>query len=191
MPPVAPGDGEGLEQARHAVVGDASAIAAGLVAKCAGDPALPQPSWTGNEQVLMASDPCAIDQMCHDGTINAARSAHVEILDAGRLSQGGELESGDQTLGVPFGGLAIDQQAEAIFKAEAVVCGMGLALLVQCLDHAGEAEGDEPFGGGMDQQGGSPFNGSSPVRGCSNAEAEVVRDFLRGRHCRARSPGSI
>ncbi len=69
----------------------------------------------------------------------------LQILDAGSLSQGGELESSDQTLGVPFGGFAIDQQAEAVLKAEAVVCGMGLALLVQCLDHAGEAEGDEPF----------------------------------------------
>lgn len=156
-----------------------------------GDPALSEAGGSGDEQVLVSADPGAVDEVSHHGAVDAAWGAQVEIFYTGRLAEGGELEAGGQPLGVPFSGLPIDQKAQAFFEAEAVEGGFGLALLVQCLDHAGEAEGDEPFGGGMDQQGGSPFNGNSPVRGCSNAEAEAVRGFLRGRRCRARSPGSI
>ena len=105
----------------------------------------------------MPADPGAVDEVRHHGAIDAAWGAQVEILYTGGLAEGGELEAGGQPLGVPFGGLAIDQKAQAVFEAEAVEGGLGLALLVQCLDHAGEAEGDEPFGGGMDQQGGVSF----------------------------------
>jgi len=110
-----------------------------------------------DEQVLVAPDPGAVDEMGHDGAVDAAGRAQVEVLHAGGLSQGGELEGGDQALGVPLSGLAVHQEAEPVLEAEVVERGRGLALLVQCRGHAGEAERDEPLGGGMDQQDGVSF----------------------------------
>lgn len=81
------------------------------------------------------------------------RGAQVEIFHTGGLAKSGKLEAGRQSLGVPLSGLAVDQKAQALFEAKAVERGRRLALLVQCLDHAGEAEGDEPLGSRMDQQG--------------------------------------
>lgn len=157
MSTVASGDGERLEETAHPMVGNGVAVAACLVTERAGDPAFSQAGRAGDEQVLVAPDPCAIDQMSHDCAIDAARGAQVEILDTGGLAQGGELEAGSQSLGVPLSSLPINQKAEAFFEAEAVEGGRGVTLLIQRLGHAGEAEGDQAPGCGMDQQGGISF----------------------------------
>ena len=81
-----------FEHARGALIEDRSSIPACLVAKGAGDPALAQTGGPGNQQVCMPRDPAAIRKMRHDTTVKATRRAQVQILDAGFLAQGGELE---------------------------------------------------------------------------------------------------
>ena len=179
MPPVALGDGERLEQARHPVVGDGAAIAAGLVAERAGDPAFSEAGRAGDEQVFVAADPASIDQVPHDRAVDPARGAQIEILDAGSLAEGGELEPGSQAPGIALGGFPVDQQAEPVLEAQGFEGGVGTALFVQGLGHAGEAEGDEPLGCRVGQQDLAPFNGSSLGRGCWGAAGAGPRGRLR------------
>lgn len=111
-------DGKRFEEARDAVIGDSTAVAAGFVAKGTGDPTLSEASRAGDQQVLVAVDPCAVDEVRHHCSVDAARGAQVEIFHAGRLSEGCELEPGGQPLGIAFSGFAVDQQTEAVLEAE-------------------------------------------------------------------------
>ena len=49
--PVAAGERQGREQARHAVVEDGQILPAGLVAERAGEPAFADPAWPGDQEV--------------------------------------------------------------------------------------------------------------------------------------------
>ena len=137
VPSVAAGEREGLEQPRHAMVEDGAVVAAGLVAERAGDPALADAGRAGDQQILVAVDPVASDELLEQGAVEAADGAQIDILDDGGLAQAGELEARDEALVVALGGLAVDQQAEALLEAE---CGdVGLSsLLLERLGHAGK-----------------------------------------------------
>lgn len=76
--------------------------------------------------------------MGHDGAVETAGRAQVEVLDAGGLAQRGELQAGDEAAGVALVGFAVDEEAEALLEGQAVGDGRG-ALLVEGLGHAGEA----------------------------------------------------
>lgn len=157
LPRGAPGDGQRLEETRRPVIEDAPAVPACLVSEGAGDPTLAQAGLPADQQVLVAPDPAAIDEMGHDGAVEAARRAQVEVLDAGGLAQGGELQAGCQALGIPVGRLVIDQEAEPVLEPEGVERVRGLALRIQRRGHAGEAERDQPLGSGVCQQGSVSF----------------------------------
>ena len=167
MPSVAACQREGLEQPRHAMVEDGAVVAACLVAERACDPALADAGRTGDEQVLLAADPVAIDQLGEEGALDAARRAQIDILDDGSLAQGGELQACDEPLVVALGDLAVDHQAEPHLEGQRG--GIGLALLiVEGLGHAGKSEGGEAFMGVVDEHEVSFWlvSGSSRGRGC-------------------------
>src|SRR6478609_11034056 len=69
---VAAGEREHLEQARHAMVEDRAVIAAGLVAEGTGDPTLAHPRRPDDQQVMVAIDPVAGDQLLKQATIETA-----------------------------------------------------------------------------------------------------------------------
>jgi len=69
--------------------------------------------------------------MRHDGAVEATRRAQVEILDAGGLPEGRELQAGGQAFGGALGGLAIDQEAETILEAKRLEGWAATALLVR------------------------------------------------------------
>jgi len=117
---VAAGDGELLEEARDAVVEDVAAVATGLVADGAGDPAFTEAGGAGDQQVLRAIDPCAVGEMGDDGAVETARRAQIEVLDAGGLAERCELQAGDEAAGVAFGGFAVDEEAEALLEGQAI-----------------------------------------------------------------------
>ena len=71
----------------------------------------------------MAGGPAAIRKMRHDTAVQPARRAQVQILDAGVLAQRGKLEPGGQFLAVTFGGLTVDQEAEALFERKGIEGG--------------------------------------------------------------------
>ena len=153
---VTPGQGEGLEETWDAVIDDAAPVPTGFVTQGAGNPAFAEAGLTGDQQVLMAIDPAAVDQMRHDGAVEATWGAQIKILDAGGLPEGGELQAGGQALGVALGGLAIDQEAEALFEAKRLEGWAGAALLVQRAGHSGQAERGEALGSGVGQHQSSP-----------------------------------
>lgn len=153
VPPVAPRKGESLEEARGAVIHDAAIIAAGLVAKSAGDPALAQASRAGDQQILMTTDPTAIDKVGHDGGVDPTGRAHVDVFDAGLLPEGGNPEPRGQALGSPHGGFTVDEKAEPFLEAEGIEGRGSLPLLLQRLSHALEAKGLQTIRCGVYQQG--------------------------------------
>ena len=75
MTAVTPGDGERLEQPWHTVVDHGASVTAGLVSERTGDPALSKAGGPSDQQVLVPVDPAAIDQLGHDGAVEAARVA--------------------------------------------------------------------------------------------------------------------
>ena len=46
-----------------------------------GDPAFADASRPGDEQIVLAADPIAIDELGKEGAIDAARSAQIDIFD--------------------------------------------------------------------------------------------------------------
>ena len=70
---VAAGERERLEQPRQAMIEDGTIVAAGLVAERAGDPALAGPGRAGDQEVLLAVDPVAVDELGEEGAVDAAR----------------------------------------------------------------------------------------------------------------------
>ena len=144
---VAAGERQGLEQPRQPVVEDGAIVAAGLVAERAGDPALADAGRADDQQVLLAVDPVAGDELGEQGSVEAARGAQIDVLDDGGLPQRGELQARGEALVLALDRLAVDHQGETLLEGE---CGdVGLAaLVVEGLGHAGQAEGDQAFVGG-------------------------------------------
>ena len=113
-------EGERLEQARDAVILDRMIVAASLVAEGASNPTLAQAGWPCDEQVLVAVDPVAADESGEDGAVDAAWCAQIDVFHARALAQRGELEAGRETLGVSFGGFAIDKKADAFLERQGI-----------------------------------------------------------------------
>ena len=86
--------------------------------------------------------------MGEDAAVEAAGRAQVDVLDAGGMAQGCELQPGSEAAGVALGGFAVDEQAGALLEGHDLA-GRGAALIVERPGHAGQAEGDEAVAGGM------------------------------------------
>src|SRR5215218_23782 len=94
-----------------------------------------QVGWTGDQDALVAVEPAAGGQPLEQRPVEAARGAQVDVLDAGVVPQGGELQPRCQAPALALGGLAVDQQAEPLLKAERSDVGRA-SLIVQRLGHA-------------------------------------------------------
>jgi len=124
---VAMGELEIGEEARQAVVEDACAIAAGLLAKRAGKPGLAHAARPGDEQVLALPDPFARGQLAEQIPVEPARGAVVDILDRrADMAQLRRPHSALVALGAAVRCLAVDQQADPLGMAERG--GVGLLL---------------------------------------------------------------
>jgi len=156
MATVTAGKREGFEHARGPLIEDGPPIPASLVTQCAGNPTFAKAGRTSYQQVLMPGDPTAIRKMGHDTAVKPTRRAQVQILDAGILAQGGELQPRGELFAVTLSGLAVDQQAESVLERE-VVKGARPSLLFQRLGNAGQAESQQSVMGGMGQHFG-PFS---------------------------------
>src|SRR6266545_2133469 len=115
---VAARERECFEQPRKAMIEDGTIVAAGLVAECASDPTLAGSCCSGDEQVVLASDPIAIDELGQEGTVDAARGTQIDIFDDGGLPQRGELQPRDEPSVLPLGDLAIDHEAEPLLEGK-------------------------------------------------------------------------
>src|ERR1700736_6452470 len=101
-------------------------------------PCATQPTAACSASETLPNPPCSPTTTVDQAAVETARSAVVDILEAGGLAQLGKA----QTLGergiVAFDGLAIDQHRQALVEAEAIAVGQAL-LLLERLGHAGEA----------------------------------------------------
>ena len=117
---VAPSEGECLEQTRDALILDRTIVAAGFVTEGASNPTFAEPGCSCNEQVLIAVDPVADDESSEDSAVDAAWRAQIDVFHACGLAQRSELEARCETLGVSFGGFAIDQKSDAFFERQGI-----------------------------------------------------------------------
>ena len=153
MPAVAAGQRERLEQPRHAMVEDGAIVAACLVAERAGDPAFADAGRAGDQQVVLALDPVAGDEAWRTrlGRGRAASRRSMSSMTAIWRSPA-NFSRVTRRLFSPFDDLAVDHQGEPLLEGERG--GVGLAaLIVEGLGHAGQAEGDRAFVGGLGEHG--------------------------------------
>ena len=99
---------------------DRTIVAASFVTESASDPAFAQIGCPCDEQVLIAVDPIAADESGEDGAVDAAWRAQIDVFHACALAQRGELEARRETLGVSFGGFAINQKSDAFFERQGI-----------------------------------------------------------------------
>ena len=120
---VAAGERQCLEQPRNPMVEDRTIVATSLVAERAGDPSLADPGRADDQQVMLAVDPVAGGELGEEGAVEASRGPQIDVLDDGRLPQGGEIQAGHESSVLALGDLAIDQEANRSSKASASMSG--------------------------------------------------------------------
>ena len=98
----------------------------------------------------MLGEPLAAGQAGHQGFIEAALGAVIEVLKRRAGAQFGLLQAGAQAAGGAHAGLPIEQQAEAFLKAQTPGRGL-LELFLEGVVHARQAQALERLQGRMDQ----------------------------------------
>lgn len=132
------GEGELVEKPSKPLIAHREPATRGLVADGASQETLAATGRAQDQNIVVLVQPAATGEAVDQAAVETARSAVVDILEAGGLAQLGKA----QTLGergiVAFDGLAIDQHRQALVEAEAIAVGQAL-LLLERLGHAGEA----------------------------------------------------
>ncbi len=132
-------DGQRLEKPRGAEVADGESPAAGVVSEGAGEVALSRAGGTGDDAVFVAAQPVAFGEGMHEGLVQSAGLAVVDVFDAGVLAQFGLVEAGLQPSVVLFGLLAIEEEGEALVEVERVVAA-GFELFAVGVVHSGQPQ---------------------------------------------------
>jgi hypothetical protein len=101
------------------------------------------------------ADPLTRGEPEDERSVEPARGSEVEILDARRHVELGDLEQTRQAPVVPERNLALEEQREPILEGELRRVAHS-QLLLERLSHAGEPELVESFDGLLDQHTGSP-----------------------------------
>src|SRR5712691_9904195 len=96
----------------------------------------------------MPIDPIAGNELLEQRLVEPARRLEVDVLSHGVLAQARESQSAHESFVLALGGLAVDQEREPLIEVERGDVGL-LALFLQRLCHADEAECDETVVGGM------------------------------------------
>src|SRR5215475_311075 len=71
------------EEARHACVVRAVALAAGPLSEGAGEPSFTEPAFSANEKIAFFRDPAAGRELLEEGFVELALCAVVDVLDRG------------------------------------------------------------------------------------------------------------
>ena len=120
---VAASDAQGFEQTRDAMVENRAVIAAGFVSESTSNPTFAQAAGPGDQQVLVAIDPVAADELGEDGPVDATWGAQIDVFYACILAQRRKLEAHGEPACITFGGFAIDKKADAIFERQGIEIG--------------------------------------------------------------------
>ena len=145
--PVA-GAGEFGDEFGHAPVEHGHLLPAGLVGERTGQEGLSGSCGSDDDQVEGLADPVAGGEFGQRGACDAAAGAAVDVLEIGADAQLGMAEVSEVALVVAVPGLAFDHHGEAIVEVELVDVG-DVALFLEGLDHAEEAELQQTFNIGL------------------------------------------
>ena len=102
--------------------------------------------------MLVLADPGAGGELLEQATIEPARRAQIGVLDHCVLAQPGLTQPASETLALPGGRLAVDQQAKPVF-ARQVIGGRVALHLDERVGHGGQAEAAQALDHGVDQHG--------------------------------------
>jgi len=84
---VAAGQGKRCEQTRRSVIDRREIIAAGFIAKGAGEVTFADACWPGDQQVATLADPFVGGELLQKASIETTGSPIIDILDAGGLPE--------------------------------------------------------------------------------------------------------
>ena len=101
MAPVAARQGEVFEELGPAVIEHRAIVAAGLVAEAQASQLLPTPLGPTSGQIVVGVDPFALGELLEQGAVETARTAIIDVFDAGLLAQFGDAQSRRQALVLP------------------------------------------------------------------------------------------
>ena len=90
------------------------ALAAGLVAQCAGQPRLPDAGWAADDQVLAGADPLAGGELLEQRAIEAAWRAIIGVLDHRAVPQSCLAQPMTEAFVFAARRLTIQQQAKPV-----------------------------------------------------------------------------
>jgi len=143
---VAVGDGELAEQLGDIAVEGAEALPAGLVGQGASQIRLADAGRSGNQAVLVVTDPVAGGQLVDGGAVQASAVAEVDVFDAGVQLEASIAQPVAQRPVFLPRPLTLDELREAVLEAQVSALGRASVLLVG-LGHAIEFHGVESVEG--------------------------------------------
>jgi hypothetical protein len=128
-----------FEELGHAVVEHRSIVATGLVAERRGQPTFADAGWSNERQIVVGIDPVALGQLLEQRAVKTARTAIINIFDAGLLAQLGIAQAGYEPFVAPPRRFAIKEEPKPFAMTKVI----GLALCIdfgEGLGHALKAE---------------------------------------------------
>jgi hypothetical protein len=105
----------------------------------AGEEALADAAWAGEQQVASGADPVARAELEEQAAVEAARGLIVDVLETRVMAETGSFGPVLKPLLTPEGDLLIEQQAEPFSMIERAGFGLSVETL-EAPGHAGEAE---------------------------------------------------
>ena len=148
--PIASCQSEGGKESWGAMIGDGEILAAGLLAKGAGEPALADTGRPGQQEPVVLSDPVAGGELEEERAVEAAIGPEIDILDLRVMAQPGSPGAGLEALQASQRRFAIEQDGKPLAVTESAGFRLGFEVL-KALGHAVQAEFTELVEGGMGQ----------------------------------------
>src|SRR5215467_3694897 len=137
------------EEARHARVVGAVALAAGPLSEGAGEPGFAQSAFPANEKIAFVGNPTASGELLEEGFVELALRAVVDVLDRGlAIAQASRTQADLRAFGGAIGDLAVEQECEPFGVGE-IPGGILLLELEEGIGHAVELQGSELVEGGV------------------------------------------
>ena len=137
------------EEARHARVVRAVALAAGPLSEGAGEPGLTQSAFAGDQKIAFLGNPAASRELLEESFVELPLRAVVDVLDRGlAVAQARRAQPDLRAFGRAIGDLAVEQECEPFGVGE-IPGGILLLELGEGVGHAVELQRSELVEGGM------------------------------------------